>query len=120
MPKIQGAADLLFLPLSWNTKSQIIIDTATPGKLTDYLIAGRPMLVHAPSSSCVVRYTKEANCALVVDEDSPWKLQEVLEGFFENNPSEVGSQLVENAQALYHKNHDAQKNAELFRLLLEE
>tara|TARA_B100000508_G_scaffold36864_1_gene28761 strand:- start:5530 stop:6681 length:1152 start_codon:yes stop_codon:yes gene_type:complete len=119
MPKIQGAADLLFLPLSWNTKSPVIIDTATPGKLTDYLIAGRPMLVHAPSSSCVVRYTKENDCALVVDEDSPEKLKEALDEFFANNPAEIGAKLVENAQALYHKNHDALKNTQLFRAILE-
>ena len=37
MPMVQADSDILFLPLSWGTKSQEIIDTATPGKFTDYL-----------------------------------------------------------------------------------
>jgi len=62
--------------------------------------------------------SKESNCALVVDEDNPKKLKEALDEFFANNPAETGAKLVKNAQALYHKNHDALRNAELFRSLL--
>lgn len=118
MPQIQGAADLLFLPLSWNTRSPLIIETATPGKLTDYLTAGRPMLVHAPKDSAVVQYTKENDCAVVVDDNNPEVLRRELDEFFQD-PITIGSRIVENAQALHDKNHDADKNARLFRSLLE-
>jgi len=59
--------DCLFLPLSWHTKSQAIIDTATPGKMTDYLISGSPILIHAPASTFLVKYARENNFAEIVD-----------------------------------------------------
>jgi len=62
MSEIQTQADILFLPLSWHTKSQKIIDTATPGKLTDYLISNRPILIYAPASTFLAQYAKKIIC----------------------------------------------------------
>lgn len=59
MPKIQSEADILFLPFSWNTPAPDIIKTASPGKLTDYLIAGKPILIHAPEYSFISNYAKK-------------------------------------------------------------
>ncbi len=115
MPKIQGAADILFLPLSWNTESPQIIDTATPGKLTDYLIAGKPMLIHAPASSHVIQYAKKNNVACCVDEDSIEKLKEGIKKLLTNHL--YAEELVKNAKATFFRNHDANKNFSLFKAL---
>ena len=113
MPQIQTQADILFLPLSWHTKSQKIIDTATPGKLTDYLITNRPILIHAPSSTFLAQYAKENNFALVVDEEDIEKLKNAIKTLLFN--LEFAKQIIENAKATFFKNHDANFNALTFQ-----
>ncbi len=116
MPRIQSQADILFLPLSWRTKSPDIINTASPGKLTEYLIAGRPILIHAPSSTYIVRYAKENNFALVVDEEDKEQLKEAIRKLL-LEPAYT-RQFIENAQRVFFRNHNTDKNAVLFRSLL--
>ena len=113
MPAIYVKANIVFLPLSWNTKSPDIINTATPGKLTDYLISGRPLLIHAPASSVLVRYAKENNFALVVDEENIEKLKEAIRKLLADK--ELAKILIENAQRTFFKNHDANRNALIFQ-----
>lgn len=116
MPHIQSKTDILFLPLAWNTKSPAIINTATPGKLTDYLIAGRPILVHAPPESHLVQYAKDNNFALVVDEENIEKLQKAIRKLLFNK--DTGQQYIDNAQKVFFQNHDGQKNIDIFQSLL--
>jgi glycosyltransferase involved in cell wall biosynthesis len=115
IPAIQNKADILFLPLSWYTESQAIVDTATPGKLTDYLIAGKPILIHAPSSSFLVKYAKDNNFAEVVDEENIEKLKESIGKLLTDK--ELSNTKVKNAKETFFKNHDINKNAILFRSL---
>ena len=113
MPAIQRSADILFLPLTFNGESMNIINTATPGKLADYLIAGKPMLVHAPPSSYLARYAKKNNFAVVVDEDSIEKLAYGIKQIILNPKFSIT--LIENARKTFSRNHDANKNAIIFR-----
>ncbi|KKU75881.1 MAG: Glycosyl transferase group 1 [Candidatus Nomurabacteria bacterium GW2011_GWB1_47_6] len=113
MPKVQSEADILFLPLSWRTQSQAIIDTATPGKLTDYLIAGKPMLVHAPASSFLVKYATENNFASVVAEENIESLRQAIRKLISDE--KFARELVDNAQVTFERNHDANKSAAIFR-----
>lgn len=115
IPEIQSNADILFLPLSWHTKSQAIVDTATPGKLTDYLIARKPILIHAPSTSFLVKYAKDNNFAEVVDEENIEKLKEAIKKLLTDK--EFSNIKVKNAKETFFKNHDVNKNAILFRSL---
>jgi len=112
MPMIQSQADILFLPLSWNTKGRAIVDTATPGKLSDYLISGRPILIHSPASTYLVRYAKENNIALVVDEEDMEKLKLGIKKIITD--IEYSKTIIKNAQELFYKNHDINKNSNLF------
>jgi len=112
MPIIQSNADILFLPLSWGTKSQAIIDTATPGKLTDYLIAGRPILIHAPASSFLVKYAKENNFAYIVDDENIEKIKEGIKKIV--NELKYANMIIDNSRKMFFKNHDANKNREKF------
>jgi len=115
MPEIQTQADVLFLPLSWNNKAQKIINTATPGKLADYLISNRPILIHAPSSSFLAKYAKENNFAVVVDEENKEKLKIAIKKLLTDQ--KFSEELIENAKKTFFKNHDASRNAILFRSL---
>lgn len=116
MPKIQSQADVLFLPLSWHTKSPEIINTATPGKLTEYLIGGRPILIHAPKESYLVTYAEENDFALVVDEENVDQLATAIRTLLTN--PELAQRIVRNAQATFMKNHDLTKTVDKFKQLL--
>lgn len=116
MPRIQSEADILFVPLSWHTKSPTIINTATPGKLTDFLIAGRPMLIHAPAESHLARYAKENDFAVVVDEENILALQTAIRQLLSDQ--EFAQHLVNNAKKTFFINHDICTNAKLFQSLL--
>ncbi len=117
MPNIQSAATLLFLPLAWNTKAPDIIATATPGKFTDYLASGRPMLVHAPAYAYVSQYTKEHELGLVVDQNDVDLLAQTIRDFLAD-PKTRGQRFIANALAAFDANHDAVKNAAKLRQLL--
>jgi len=107
--KIQNDADILFLPLSWNTKSQAIIDTATPGKLTDYLISGSPILIHAPASTFLVKYAKENNFAEVVDNEDSKLLKEAIKKLVQDK--KYSDKLIINAKNTFYKNHNSKINS---------
>ena len=46
--RMQADADVLFLPLAFESPYPSLIRTSNPGKMGEYLAAGRPILVHAP------------------------------------------------------------------------
>ncbi len=107
--RVQCEATLLVLPLSWGTKAPDIIATATPGKYTDYLASGRPLLVHAPSDSCVAREVKKHGSGIVVDRDDVAALAHAIREFL-GDPS-AGRDYVDNALRVFEASHDARKNA---------
>jgi glycosyltransferase involved in cell wall biosynthesis len=107
--RVQCKATLLFLPLSWGTKAPEIIATATPGKLTDYLASGRPMLVHAPDYACVARITREHGTGIVVDRDDVQALADAIREFL-RDPS-AADRYVGNALRMFEARHDARKNS---------
>ena len=67
--EIQRQADILFLPLAFNSPIPEVIKTSAPGKMGEFLATGRPILVHAPSDSFVSWYFKKHRCGLVVDRE---------------------------------------------------
>lgn len=118
MPQIQNKATLLFLPFAWNTDGPEIIATATPAKFTDYLGAGRPMLIHAPEYAYVSRYARKHNLGLVVDQNDIIVLANTIREFLQK--PEIGQSYIQNAQKIFHQNHDAVKNAELLKKIINE
>ena len=79
MAALQQRADLLFLPLALRSKHADIVRTAAPGKMSEYLAAGRPILVHAPPDSFLARYFREHQCGVVVDRRDPAELAAAIE-----------------------------------------
>src|SRR5439155_16530435 len=69
--RLQQSADVLFLPLAFQSPYPQIIRTSAPGKLGEYLASGRPILAHAPADSFVSWYLREHGCGLVVDREDP-------------------------------------------------
>ena len=71
MPGVQRRADLLFLPLAFESPYPDLVRTSAPVKFGEYLASRRPVLVHAPPRSFISWYCREHDCGLVVDESDP-------------------------------------------------
>lgn len=78
IPALQRAADMLFLPLAFNSPYPDIIRTSAPGKIGEYLAAKKPVLVHAPEDSFISWFFSKNRCGEVVSEDNPEKLAESI------------------------------------------
>jgi len=109
IPNIQSSADILFLPLSWYTKNESIVRTAIPYKLIEYMVAGKPILIHAPFGSFVNKYAQKNNFALVVEENNIESLQSAVRKLLLDK--EYAKKLAETALATFLKNHRADVNA---------
>jgi glycosyltransferase involved in cell wall biosynthesis len=116
MPSVQCNATVLFLPLSWQTRAPDIVATATPGKLTDYLASGRPILIHAPPYSYISQYARENSFGLVVDVEDTQKLKDALLRLLQD--VSYSKQLVRDALRTLRNNHDATRNAPRFAEIL--
>ncbi|MCA1635183.1 MAG: glycosyltransferase [Acidobacteria bacterium] len=79
MPSVQRGADVLFLPLAFDSPHPDIVRTAAPGKMGEFLAARRPILVHAPPDSFIAWYFRQHECGLVVDQNDPAQLARALD-----------------------------------------
>ena len=64
------AADVLYLPYSFDPAQSRFMQTSFPSKLADYLSAGKPLLICAPPESTVMAYAQGGGFAEVVDRPS--------------------------------------------------
>ena len=78
VPRLQRQADLLFLPLAFDSPYPELVRTSATTKLGEYLAARRPVLVHAPADSFVAWYFREHACGLVVDRSDPAALAQAI------------------------------------------
>lgn len=76
--EVQRGADVLFLPLGFETTIPDVIRTSAPGKTGEYLASGRPTLVHAPPDSFLSKYFTEHACGFVVDTPDPTALCDAI------------------------------------------
>lgn len=76
VPGILHHADILFLPLAFDSPIPDVIRTSAPGKTGEYLSVGRPILVHAPADSYLSWYFRENRCGVVVDRCTPEALSD--------------------------------------------
>ncbi len=85
IPRIQQNADILFLPLAFSSKyPDFIINSASPGKMGEFLAAGRPILVHAPRDSFVSWYFKKYKCGLIVNDPEIGELVTAINKLIDN------------------------------------
>ncbi|MHB8468988.1 MAG: glycosyltransferase [Gaiellaceae bacterium] len=98
IPSVQKGADVLFLPLAFRSAySKELIRTSAPGKLGDYLAAGRPILAHVPADCYVAWYLRTHDCGVVVSDKDPRALAHALGDLLGNVA--LRERLVQNARA---------------------
>jgi glycosyltransferase involved in cell wall biosynthesis len=74
--EVQERADILFLPLAFDSSIPEVIRTSAPGKLGEYLASRRPILAHAPCDSFISWYIRTHDCGMIVDCNDPEKVKE--------------------------------------------
>ncbi len=72
--KEQCRADILFLPLAFESPIPEVLRTSAPGKMGEYLASSRPVLAHVPADSFVAYYMKMHQCSAVADKNDPFDL----------------------------------------------
>jgi glycosyltransferase involved in cell wall biosynthesis len=113
----QRNADILLLALSFKTHYHPeVIRTASPGKMSDYLASGKPILVHAPADSFVVRFFREHECGEVVDARDARTLAESVERLLDDGA--LRAKYVENAMECAHGEFDSSEVAKRFREII--
>jgi glycosyltransferase involved in cell wall biosynthesis len=81
---IQKSADILFLPLAFQSPFPEVIRTSAPGKIGDYLASGRPVLVHAPADTFTAWYFRKHACGVVADCRDPDTVVHALKQIIED------------------------------------
>lgn len=115
MPKIQQEADILYVPMPFTGLPSDIVRTASPSKISEYLAAGKPILVHAPKYSYVSNYARREGWGLVVNElDSPELIKAILKLITDE---ELRVKLVKNSLRTA-KMHDAIRISEKLQNVL--
>jgi glycosyltransferase involved in cell wall biosynthesis len=109
---IQHHADILFLPLAFESEIPEIIRTSAPGKMGEYLASGTPVLVHAPSDSYISWYFKHYQCGLVVNQNDPSRLREAILKLVDDNDFRV--RIVNNALQRAKEDFSLQVESEKF------
>ena len=104
VPKIIRQADILFLPLAFESPIPEVIRTSAPGKIGEYLAVGRPVLVHAPGDSFVSWFIRENGCGVVVGERDPAVLSNAIAGILSDASLRIS--MGERARALARKEFD--------------
>ena len=103
IPQLLKSYDALYLTLGFSRISREYTRLSMPTKLTEYLAAGVPILLHAPSEIAVTKYVSDTNTGLICSENSAEALEDKLEKMI--NDSNLRERLNANALSLA-KNHD--------------
>jgi glycosyltransferase involved in cell wall biosynthesis len=116
MPRVQMEADILFLPLAFDSPYPDLVRTSATTKLGEYLAARRPVLVHAPRDSFISWYFRKHECGVVVDEDDPARLANSIELILSDN--RMCQRLIANAYERAREDFDiVASRAAFFQLL---
>lgn len=95
---LQTSADILFLPLAFDSPIPEVIRSSAPAKLGEYLASGRPILVHAPAGSFVTELIGDRDAGVVVSTADPAELANALTRIA--NDTALRQRIVANATVL--------------------
>jgi glycosyltransferase involved in cell wall biosynthesis len=113
---IQAEADILLLPLAFDTIYPEIVRTAVPTKTAEYLVSGRPMLTVAPPDSHIATLARVEGCSALADERGPQPIVRALKGIIDD--AGFRRRLVENAWRVALRDHAPAATVEPFRRAL--
>jgi glycosyltransferase involved in cell wall biosynthesis len=82
---LQRHAAILLAPLSFNSPFPNDVHTALPTKVIEYLVAGPPILVHAPPGSFLAKRASAGGWAAVVSSPSEEELRSTVARLLEDN-----------------------------------
>lgn len=99
-----AAADILLLPVNFDTDSIRFIKYSMPTKVPAYLTAGGPILVCGPAEVAQVAYALSDKWGYVVNEKNQKMLVNAMVHLLEDN--ELRENLIRNARDVAQKNHD--------------
>ena len=109
-------ADILYLPLAFDSPIPEVIMTASPGKTGEYLSVGRPILVHAPKGSFISSYFSENGCGVVVDRNDIQQLSAGLKKIIEDG--EFRREISTRARIMAERDFSAAEGSRRFLALL--
>ncbi|MGE3961921.1 MAG: hypothetical protein AB7F65_09600 [Dehalococcoidia bacterium] len=72
------AADVLLLPVNFDETTLRFIRYSMPGKMAEYLMAGRALLAYGPPEVEQIRFARDHECAFIVDRPSSAALEEAI------------------------------------------
>lgn len=110
------SADLLFLPLAFNSPYPEVIRTSAPGKMGEYLQSGRPIIVYAPKNSFVSDFFRKNHCGIVVDKQNEKLLIEAIKKIRQNK--DLVKEIKKNSLKIA-QDFDIDKNILRFKRALE-
>jgi glycosyltransferase involved in cell wall biosynthesis len=84
VPELQSQADILLLPLKRG-----IAKTATPSKLTAYLLSAKPVIACVEDDTDVASIINEANCGFFVEPENVEILAETMQKVYKIKQSEL-------------------------------
>lgn len=88
----QRQAHLLYLPQAFNSSHPTMIQNNMPTKIMEYLLAGRPILVHSPRDSYLSWLARREGFGYVVDQPDAELLARAIDRLLTDQP--LRSQLV--------------------------
>jgi glycosyltransferase involved in cell wall biosynthesis len=117
LKRILAEADVLVLPIGFDSKASYYAATSFPSKVADYLAAARPILVIGPEDSPTVSYLSQNRCAERVCAPSDAVLSNALKHLTE---SDTRRELGQNAIRLFHRNHNIERQRQVFKCRVQE
>lgn len=115
--QVQREADLLVLPLSFETGFRELVNVVSTTKLGEYLAAGRAILIHAPPSAFLSSYFRKNECGVVVDKPEISALVETLQRLIADDS--LRATLGQRARACAERDFDSDRISERFKQVLQ-
>ncbi|MGH7480059.1 MAG: hypothetical protein ACREJ8_10815, partial [Candidatus Methylomirabilales bacterium] len=110
------AADLLVLPVNFDTRSVRYLRLSFPAKLPAYMASGTPILAYGPLEMAQIRYLAEAGAAHVVTQRSQETLSAAIRGLITDEG--YRAQIGQRAHDLALERHGATRVRAAFRSAL--
>jgi glycosyltransferase involved in cell wall biosynthesis len=109
-------ADALLLPVNFDAATVRYIRYSMPTKVPAYLFSGTPILAYGPAQVAQIRYAKECDWALVVEQQGVAPLAAGLRRLLADGA--LRGRLSENARRTARERHDALRVRTQFQGLL--
>lgn len=109
-------ADILLLPVNFDTMTVRYIRYSMPTKVPAYLLSGTPILVYGPDSVAQVKYAQEQKWGYVVSERNVSRVMDAIRELTSNMA--LRQQLSAAARGAAAKNHDSGDVRDRFQAML--